>query len=134
MATIKRFEEIEAWQLARELCKNVFKVISANPNFERDFSLRNQIDRSSGSVMDNIAEGYSRDGNREFIQFLSISKGSASEVQSQLYRALDRGYIDEDTFDKLYQQTEQTKSKIGAFINYLKKSSIKGSKFLSFFF
>lgn len=134
MATIKRFEEIESWQMARELCRGVYKAISANSNFRKDYSLRNQIDRSSGSVMDNITEGFSRDGNREFIQFLSISKGSASEVQSQLYRSLDRGYIDKETFESLYQQSEQTKSKLGAFINYLKKSSIKGSKFLRFFF
>ena len=88
MTFIRRFEDIEAWQKGRHLCKKIREVTNIG-DFQRDFSLKDQIRRSSGSIMDNIAEGFGRDGNREFIQYLSCSKGSANEVQSQLYRALD---------------------------------------------
>ncbi|MFW5753598.1 MAG: four helix bundle protein [Marinilabiliaceae bacterium] len=92
MTFIRRFEDIEAWQKGRHLCKKIREVTNIG-DFQRDLSLKDQIRRSSGSIMDNIAEGFGRDGNREFIQYLSCSKGSANEVQSQLYRALDCRYI-----------------------------------------
>ena len=92
MATINRFEDIEAWQHAERLEREIFKL-TLEGEFAKDFSLKDQIRRSTGSVMDNIAEGFERSGNREFIQFLSISKGSCGEVQSQLYRALDQSYL-----------------------------------------
>lgn len=97
MATIKSFEDILAWQKARILANRIYGL-SCTGSFESDFKLRNQINGSSGSIMDNIAEGFERDGKREFIQFLSIAKGSAGEVRSQLYRALDRKHINEPTF------------------------------------
>ena len=92
MATIKRFEDLEIWQKARVLCNTIYPL-TITGSFERDFKLRDQINGSSGSVMDNIAEGFELDGKNEFRQFLSISKGSCGEVRSQLYRALDRNHI-----------------------------------------
>ena len=128
MATIKRFEDIEAWQLARVLCKEIWSIAS-NGSFSKDWGLKDQINRSSGSVMDNIAEGYGRRGTKEFIHFLSISSGSNDEVRSQLYRALDRGHIDQNTFDRLTQMSTKNAWKIHNFITYLKDCEIKGQKF-----
>ena len=128
MATIKHFEDIEAWQLARQMCVEIHEI-TLQGAFGNDFSLKDQIRRSSGSVMDNIAEGFGRDGNREFIQFLSYSKGSASEVQSQLYRALDNKYIDEGTFQKLYELAKNIIGKTTNFMKYLSNSSLKGLKY-----
>ena len=92
MATIKTFEDIDAWQLSRQLNNKIIPLLE-KLNESRNYELKNQLDRSAGSVMDNIAEGFERDGNREFIQFLAISKGSLGEVRSQLYRAFDRGFL-----------------------------------------
>ena len=92
MATIEKFEDIEAWQMARVLSKEIFNL-SKTGDLSRDFKLRDQIRNSTSSIMDNIAEGFERDGNKELIQFLSISKASAGEARSQLYQALDRAYI-----------------------------------------
>ena len=106
MAKIERFEDIKAWQLARVLCKQIhgFTLKSA---FSRDYRLIGQIKGSSGSIMDNIAEGFERNGNREFIQFLSISKGSSGETRSQLYRAIDNEYITKEEFDVTFQKVEE---------------------------
>ena len=128
MSTIKRFEDIEAWKLGRELYKKIFSH-TCKGDFSIDFGLKDQIRRSSGSIMDNIAEGYERDGNREFIQFLSYSKGSSGEVKSQLYRALDSNYIDKTAFEELYQETDVIGRKLATFINYLKSSNYKGLKY-----
>lgn len=92
MATIKRFEDLEIWQDARRLPKEII-FISKNTDLNKDFKLNAQIKDSSGSVMDNIAEGFERNGNIEFRQFLSIAKGSAGETRSQLYRVFDNDYI-----------------------------------------
>ncbi len=129
MATITKFEELEVWQLARELTSEIFKLFTTSADFSKDYKLKDQINGSSGSVMDNIAEGFERGGRNEFINFLTFSKGSAGEVKSQLYRALDRKYISQDHFDRLYEKTDLIGKKIGAFINYLNSSSHKGNKF-----
>src|ERR1035437_8165273 len=98
MSTIKTFEDLEIWKLARLLCQGVFEVTRHDP-FSKDFGLKNQINNSSGSVMDNIAEGFEREGTKEFIQFLSIAKASCGECRSQLYRTLDRSYITTTEFE-----------------------------------
>jgi four helix bundle protein len=128
MATFKTFEEIEAWQRARLLSQKIFEPSNSGA-FARDFALKDQINRASGSVMDNIAEGFERGGNREFIQALAISKGSTGEVRSQLYRALDRKYIGTQDFDALSLETVEIGKMIGSLMVYLARSEFKGSKF-----
>jgi four helix bundle protein len=104
MSKVERFEDLKVWQLARELCQIIHKL-TLKEQFSKDFKLIGQIKGSSGSIMDNIAEGFERDGNKEFIQFLSIAKGSCGETRSQLYRAFDNGYIIQDEFDQAYDKT-----------------------------
>ncbi len=128
MATIKRFEDLEAWQKARELSNYIYEITNESI-FSKDYDLRGQIRRSSGSVMDNIAEGFERGGKGEFIQFLGMAKGSAGEVKSQLYRALDREYITQPTFVHLYSLTDQIGKMIQGLIGYLNNTAIKGSKY-----
>jgi len=128
MATVTRFEDLEVWQLARELCKSV-KAITSKGDFAKDFTLKNQIQASSGSVMDNIAEGFGRAGKKEFIQFLGIANGSANETKSQLHRALDYNYISKEEFEKSYEIADKMSRKIGSFIAYLNSSDVKGEKF-----
>ena len=128
MGTIQRFEDMEAWQKARELTKTIYAV-SNDDQFSRDFGLRDQIRRASVSIMPNIAEGFGRSGNKEFIQFLSIAKGSASEVQAQLYVTLDAGYISQEQFQKLYSGTEKTARLIGGLLRYLRNNEFKGAKY-----
>jgi len=128
MATAKRFEDLEVWKQARILNQEVFKLTCFN-EFAKDYSLKDQIKRSSGSVMDNIAEGFERGGNKEFIQFLFIAKGSNGEVKSQLYRALDFKYISQANFDEVYNQTNHIGVLLGNFIKYLKSSDLKGAKY-----
>lgn len=128
MGTIERFEDIPIWNQAREICTLVFKM-TGKDGFKRDFELVKQINRSSGSCMDNIAEGFERDGNKEFIYFLSISKGSIGETRSQLYRALDREYISKDEFELLKSLCMNEAKDIGNFIRYLKGSDFRGNKF-----
>ncbi|MBI3903716.1 MAG: four helix bundle protein [Nitrosomonadales bacterium] len=128
MATFKRFEEIEAWQKARELVREIY-VISEQGQFARDFVLRDQIRRAGISIMSNIAEGFERDGRREFIQFLAIAKGSAAEVRAQLYIALDQNYITRSVFEKLTCFSEETGKIIGGLMRYLEQSDLKGQKY-----
>ena len=113
MAGIRRFEEIEAWQVARRLTKAVY-TYSKKGSFARDFGLRDQIQRASVSIMSNIAEGFEREGAGEFSQFLGIAKGSAAEVRSQLYVALDQNYVTPKEFDELFAMTESTRKLIAA--------------------
>jgi four helix bundle protein len=128
MATIKKFEEIEAWKIARQLCKEIF-MISTNTLLSKDYKLKDQINGSSGSVMDNIAEGFERSSRLELINFITYAKGSIGELRSQLYRILDRNYINQQKFDELYKLTEEVGAKLGTWINYLNKTIVKGNKF-----
>lgn len=130
MASIKRFEDLEIWQLSRILCNDIYEIIEST-GLKNNFKLSNQIDGSSGSVMDNIAEGFERNGNKEFLQFLSISKASCGETRSQLYRVLDRKFITEEQFQKLKSQAELLSIKISNLMDYLSKSDLKGSKYKS---
>ena len=122
------FEDLGIWQDARKLCKEIFLITEKDP-FSRDFKLRDQIRTSSGSVMDNIAEGFERNGNKEFIQFLSIAKGSCGECRSQSYRAFDYGYINQKILNELIHKTITLSKQISGFISYLKRSNFKGSKY-----
>ena len=128
MATITRFEDLEIWQEARRLAKEIH-FISIETELKTDFRFRDQIKAASGSVMDNIAEGFERNGNLEFLQFLSIAKGSAGEIRSQLYRVLDFNYINEEKFTILKIDYENLSGKINNFISYLNKKDFKGTKF-----
>jgi len=125
----ERFEDLPIWQKARKLCKRIFVITLTDP-FCSDFKLRDQIRSSSGSVMDNIAEGFERNGNKEFVQFLYIAKGSCGEARSQSYRAFDYNYISAEVLDELINSTETLSEEIAGFINYLKNSGFKGDKYL----
>jgi four helix bundle protein len=117
---IVRFEDIKVWQEARQLVKLVYNAIAANKDFIKDFRLANQIQASAVSTMANIAEGFSRQSRKEFIQFLYISKGSAAEIQSRLYVALDLNYIGLDQFEEIYDKAEKVSRMISNFLKYLK--------------
>jgi four helix bundle protein len=128
MARIERFEEIEGWKLARRAANRIYDV-SAGGVFSKDFALVNQIRRASISILSNIAEGFERDGNKEFLQFLSVAKGSCGEVRAQLYLAADRGYIDEPTFKEISDLLIETSRTIAGLIRYLQQSDERGRKF-----
>ncbi len=128
MSSYKSFEDLEIWNRAREICQDVF-LIRQESGLKNDFRLYDQINGSSGSIMDNIAEGFERNGNREFIQFLSVAKSSCGETRSQLYRVLDRGYISQDEFENYREKLLTLAKQIGGFMTYLQKSDFKGSKF-----
>jgi four helix bundle protein len=119
MAKIEKFEDIEAWQKARELSKAVY-VLTTDGIFARDYGLRDQMRRAVVSIMSNIAEGFNCGGDRELVQFLFFAKGSAAEVQAQLYVALDTGYLKQEQFQQLYDLAGDISRLIGGFIRYLK--------------
>ena len=118
MAKIERFEDILSWKMAREATKQIYTVSSIG-EFSCDFTLKDQIRRSSISIMSNIAEGFEREGNKEFISFLSIAKDSCAEARSQLYVALDQSYINQSQFDLTYNKFDETGRLIGGFMSYL---------------
>ena len=128
MATITKFEEIVAWQRARQLAKEVY-LITKRDAVKYDFSMKDQINGSIGSVMDNIAEGFERDGNKEFIQFLVVAKASAGETRSQWHRMFDRDYITPDEYNKGLSELHGITYLISRLITYLQKSELKGNKF-----
>jgi len=117
---IERFEDIEAWQLARKLTRNVYRLTKKS-RFSKDFGLKKQIQDAAGSSMHNIAEGFDSETNPEFIRFLRYAKRSCTEVQSELYVALDEEYISSDEFKDAYELAGRTRAAVRGFINYLKK-------------
>jgi four helix bundle protein len=126
VASIKRIEDIQSWQAARRLVHEVY-CASGQGALGKDFGLRDQIRRAAVSCMSNIAEGFSRKSDRDFAHFLDIARGSAIEVQSLLYVALDVGHIPSDEFSRLHGMAEDAVKLIGAFTSYLRRSSYKGS-------
>ena len=127
MATITRFEDLETWQLARELSKELYNLTFVEP-IKSDFRLKDQMRGSAGSIMDNIAEGFERGTRAEFIQFLGYSKGSCGEFRSQLYRVLDRKYITPAEFDELDILAVRISTMVQKFIAYLQTITIKGTR------
>lgn len=125
---VERFEDLEIWQEARALSKVIFQLSKRTP-FKNDFKLKNQIKGSSGSTMDNIAEGFERNGRKEFLQFLSIANGSCGETRSQSYRAFDYEYITRDILNDLVNECTKLSKKISSLMNYLNKSNYDGSKY-----
>lgn len=128
MATLNRFEDLKIWQDARSFNKNLFNVLLLVDDLKIGF-LKNHLFKTSGSIMDNIAEGFEREGNKEFIQFLYYSKGSAGEIKSQLYRAFDLNLISQENLIDLTNQLVNISSQLSLFIKYLKNSEFKGAKF-----
>lgn len=128
MASFERFEDIEGWKLARQVTNHVYELSSAG-EFSRDLALVRQMRRASISIMSNIAEGFERDGNKEFLQFLSIAKGSCGEVRSQLYIAFDRKYIDVARFQLVSSLLIETSKVLSSLMKYLGQAEERGRKF-----
>ena len=128
MATIQKFEDLEIWQKARLLSQKIYPLTFKEP-ISLDFRFKDQVRGSCGSVMDNIAEGFERGSKFEFINSLTIAKGEAGELKSQLYRSLDNNYISQQLFEELYSLADQLTKMLTGFINYLNQSKIKGQKF-----
>lgn len=128
MAKIERFEDIEAWKRARELTKKIYELTDAGP-IARDFSLKDQIRKSAVSIMANIAEGFEREGDKEFRQFLAITKGSVGELKAQLYMVLNSGMMTAEEFSGLMSLANETSRLLAGFMKYLKQSPHQGSKF-----
>ncbi len=128
MATITSIDDLRIWKDARELAKRI-RVLSDQSVFAADTALKDQINRSAGSVMDNIAEGFGRGGSREFMQFLGIARGSLQEVKSQVARALDCNYINEIEFNELRERIKVLAAQITTFMQYLLSSPYRGHKF-----
>ena len=128
MRKIDKFEDLEVWQLAREICIDLEELFKSTALGKR-YALLNQMDRSSGSIMDNIAEGFGRGGNLEFRNFLGFARGSCTELRSQLYRSLDKELITPEQFENLDQKCDKEIAKLGSFIKYLSNTEYKGTKF-----
>jgi four helix bundle protein len=130
MNKIERFEDILAWQKARVLTNEIYAITNTG-DFRNDFGLRDQIQRAAVSTMSNVAEGFERGGDKEFIQFLSHSKGSCGEVRSDLYVALDQGYLTSDNFKNVYEQSLEVSRLLSGFMSYLRTSDYRGKKYRS---
>ena len=128
MATIKRFTDIVAWQKSREMVKRIYELTRREP-FSRDWGLKDQIQRASVSICSNIAEGFERSGEKEFVNFLWIAKGSVGEVASQLYNAKDCGYVDEEDFISLQEDLKLLSAMLYSLIRSMKTSSLKGERY-----
>ena len=125
---VKVFEDLEVWKEGRRLTQRIYQL-TKNENFSKDFALRDQIRRAAVSIMSNIAEGFERGGNQEFVQFLYVAKASCGEVRSQAYVALDQSYVASTEVDELTNSFKRLSSMISNFITYLRKSGMKGEKF-----
>ncbi len=128
MPTIQKFEDLEVWKKARSFTQEIYACSKTGP-FAREFPLQSQIRRAAVSIMSNIAEGFERDGNKEFLQFLTLAKGSCGEARSQLYIALDQNYIDPSQFELLAQIAVDIGRMLGGFMRYLQNSGVRGNKF-----
>jgi len=128
MSTWTRFEDIDAWKKARALSALIYRITTMGPG-AKDFAFVRQIREASLAIMSNIAEGFERDGNKEFMQFLSIAKASAGEVKSQLYVAMDGGYCTPPEFNELYALASEIGMLIGGLMRYLRQCNLKGRKF-----
>jgi four helix bundle protein len=127
--TINRFEDLDVYKKALELDADIYKFVIFKSELSKDFALRDQINKSSGSIADNIAEGFERDGNKEFCQFLYISKASSSELRSQIYRAYKRGHVTKEEIIPFVERCKEISRSIRGFIDYLSKSEMKGRKY-----
>jgi len=125
---ISKFEDIESWKKARSLTNEIYQA-TASGQFVRDFGLKDQINRASVSDLSNIAEGFERGGDKEFLQFLAVAKGSCGEVRAQLYVALDQGYFSADVFERLSKKATEVSRLISGFMKYLKRSALRGNKY-----
>ncbi len=128
MSKIDKFEDIQSWKKARELSKIIY-TLTNTPAFSKDFAFKDQIRRAVISISSNIAEGFERGGNKEFIQFLFIAKGSCGEIRSQIYLAFDCGYVTKIEFDDIKARAEEISRLIQGFIDYLKTTELKGTKY-----
>jgi four helix bundle protein len=124
MAKIERFEDIEVWKLSRQLVKDIYRM-TQRPSMSKDWGIRDQIQRAAVSIMSNIAEGYERGSNKEFVQFLFIARASAGEVRSLLYVGLDQDYIDKETFDDLAGKVTVISRQLKGFVEYLRGTNFK---------
>ena len=122
---ITRFENLDCWKEARQLTRQVYEAVRQNSEWQRDIRLCGQIQSAAGSVMANIAEGFVRRSNKEFVQFLFIAMSSSAEVQSHLYIAVDQGYLSKDTFESIYEQANKTARIISGLIKYLRTTQTK---------
>lgn len=127
--TFKHFEDLPIWQSARKQ-HLVIVGFSVQEGLSKDYRLKDQIRASAGSVMDNIAEGFGRGGNKEFVNFLSVARGSHAELRSQAYQLLDRGYISVQELDDFVKQSKEMEEQMSAFMQFLLRSDYKGSKFI----
>ncbi|MEZ5307141.1 MAG: four helix bundle protein [Pyrinomonadaceae bacterium] len=127
MPSIKGFEDLRCWKQGREITKEIY-FVTGGPEFEKDFALRGQMRRSAISIVSNIAEGFERDGNKEFMQFLSIAKGSAGELRAQLFVALDQNYLPRNDFERIRALLTENSRTISGLISYLKQTNLRGPK------